>query len=134
MRAALLAVTVSAVLLTPVPVAAAGGAPTVRCPRAAAPAVSRPPRPSPPPAVPEQRVVGGAGMATGGLIVPAGVDAPPAVTAASWLVADLDTGQVLGGCGPHEYGTPASVQKLLLAATMLRGWTRSRRSPSPRRT
>jgi D-alanyl-D-alanine carboxypeptidase (penicillin-binding protein 5/6) len=41
------------------------------------------------------------------------------VTATSWLVADLDTGKVLGGCGPHAYGTPASVQKLLLAATVL---------------
>ena len=26
---------------------------------------------------------------------------------------------MLGGCGPHVYGTPASVQKLLLAATVL---------------
>jgi D-alanyl-D-alanine carboxypeptidase (penicillin-binding protein 5/6) len=26
---------------------------------------------------------------------------------------------VLGGCGPHVYGTPASVQKLLLAATVM---------------
>ncbi|MET8353033.1 MULTISPECIES: D-alanyl-D-alanine carboxypeptidase [unclassified Micromonospora] len=122
MRAALLAVTASAVLLAPAPVTAATGAPTataVRCPTVPAPAVSRPPRPSPPPAVPEQRVVGGAGLDTSGLVVPAGVGAPPAVTATSWLVADLDTGQVLGGCGPHEYGTPASVQKLLLAATML---------------
>ncbi|TDC68684.1 D-alanyl-D-alanine carboxypeptidase, partial [Micromonospora sp. KC606] len=34
-------------------------------------------------------------------------------------VADLDSGAVLGGCGPHEYATPASVQKLLLAAAML---------------
>lgn len=41
------------------------------------------------------------------------------MTATSWLVADLDSGAVLGGCGPHEYGTPASVQKLLLAATMM---------------
>jgi D-alanyl-D-alanine carboxypeptidase (penicillin-binding protein 5/6) len=41
------------------------------------------------------------------------------VSATSWLVADLDTGEVLGGCGPHEYATPASVQKLLLAATAL---------------
>jgi serine-type D-Ala-D-Ala carboxypeptidase (penicillin-binding protein 5/6) len=41
------------------------------------------------------------------------------VTATSWLVADLGSGAVLGGCGPHEYRTPASVQKLLLAATML---------------
>jgi D-alanyl-D-alanine carboxypeptidase (penicillin-binding protein 5/6) len=41
------------------------------------------------------------------------------VTATSWLIADLDTGAVLGACGPHEYATPASVQKLLLVATML---------------
>ena len=121
MRAALLAATTSAVLLAPVPVGATGAsaAPTVRCPRVPAPAASRPPRPSPPPAVPAQRVVGGAALDTAGLVVPAGAAAPPRVTATSWLVADLDSGQVLGGCGPHEYGTPASVQKLLLAATML---------------
>jgi D-alanyl-D-alanine carboxypeptidase (penicillin-binding protein 5/6) len=35
------------------------------------------------------------------------------------VVADLGTGEVLGGCGPHVYGTPASVQKLLLAATAM---------------
>jgi D-alanyl-D-alanine carboxypeptidase len=121
MRAVLLAATTSAVLLAPVPVGAAGAsaAPTVRCPRIPVPAASRPPRPSPPPAVPEQRVVGGAALDTAGLVVPTGVAKPPGVTATSWLVADLDSGQVLGGCGPHEYGTPASVQKLLLAATML---------------
>ncbi|MGC4771792.1 D-alanyl-D-alanine carboxypeptidase family protein [Micromonospora sp. DT44] len=125
--AALLAVTAAAVL--PASASAVGTAaaatrtaaapPAVRCPRASAPTVSRPPRPSPPPAAPEARVVGGVGLATSGLVVPAGVDAPPAITATSWLVADLDSGQVLGGCGPHEYGTPASVQKLLLAATMM---------------
>ncbi|MFF0253448.1 D-alanyl-D-alanine carboxypeptidase family protein [Micromonospora zamorensis] len=121
MRTALLAATASAVLLAPVPVAAAGAsaALAVRCPRASTPGVSRPPRPSPPPAVPEQRVVGGAALDTTGLVAPAGVAAPPGVSATSWLVADLDSGQILGGCGPHEYGTPASVQKLLLAATML---------------
>ncbi|MGC5022546.1 D-alanyl-D-alanine carboxypeptidase family protein [Micromonospora sp. DT47] len=83
------------------------------------PAVSRPPRPAPPRADPAQRAVGGAALATPGLVAPAGVAAPPAVPATSWLVADLDTGAVLGGCGPHEYATPASVQKLLLAAAML---------------
>ncbi|GGO19830.1 D-alanyl-D-alanine carboxypeptidase family protein [Micromonospora parathelypteridis] len=121
MRAALLAATASVILLAPAPVAAAGApsGPTVRCPRVPAPAMSRPPRPSPPPAVPEQRVVGGAALDTAGLVVPAAAAAPPGITATSWLVADLDSGQVLGGCGPHEYGTPASVQKLLLAATML---------------
>ncbi|MFC4021520.1 D-alanyl-D-alanine carboxypeptidase family protein [Micromonospora sp. GCM10011542] len=128
----LAAVAAVAVLLGPAPVAARPAAarplaarpasaavPAPPCPRVPAPKVSRPPRPVPPPAVPEQRVVGGAGLDTAGLVVPAGVARPPALTATSWLVADLDTGQVLGGCGPHEYGTPASVQKLLLAATML---------------
>jgi D-alanyl-D-alanine carboxypeptidase (penicillin-binding protein 5/6) len=43
----------------------------------------------------------------------------PAVTATSWLVADLNSGEVLGGCGPHERRTPASVQKLLLAAALM---------------
>jgi D-alanyl-D-alanine carboxypeptidase (penicillin-binding protein 5/6) len=65
------------------------------------------------------RAVGGDALATDGLTVPAGAPKPPAITATSWLVADLDTGEVLGGCGPHAYGTPASVQKLLLAATVL---------------
>jgi D-alanyl-D-alanine carboxypeptidase (penicillin-binding protein 5/6) len=31
----------------------------------------------------------------------------------------MDTGAVIGACGPHEYGAPASVQKLLLAATVM---------------
>ncbi|PZV98944.1 D-alanyl-D-alanine carboxypeptidase (penicillin-binding protein 5/6) [Micromonospora phaseoli] len=89
------------------------------CPKAVAPKVVRSPRPTPPPSVAEHRVVGGEALATTGLVVPPGAPAPPKVTATSWLVADLDSGEVLGGCGPHEYATPASVQKLLLAATML---------------
>ncbi|MFG3580316.1 D-alanyl-D-alanine carboxypeptidase family protein [Micromonospora chersina] len=99
------------------PVTAAGAA--VPCPRLPAPKVTRPPRPTPPPSVPEQRAVGGEALATEGLTTPPGSPAPPAVTATTWLVADLDTGAVLGACGPHEYGTPASTQKLLLAATLL---------------
>ncbi|WP_433310487.1 D-alanyl-D-alanine carboxypeptidase family protein [Micromonospora chersina] len=99
------------------PVTAAGAA--VPCPRLPAPKATRPPRPTPPPSVPEQRAVGGEALATEGLTTPPGSPAPPAVTATTWLVADLDTGAVLGACGPHEYGTPASTQKLLLAATLL---------------
>lgn len=87
------------------------------CPNVPAPA-TRPPQP-PPAADPVARAVGGAALATAGLALPPAAPAPPAVTATSWVVADLDTGAVLGGCGPHEYGVPASVQKLLLAATML---------------
>ncbi|WP_320068489.1 D-alanyl-D-alanine carboxypeptidase family protein [Micromonospora sp. RTGN7] len=98
---------------------ASRAAATVPCPKAQAPKVSRSPRPTPPQAVPQQQTVGGAALATRGLVAPAGTAGPPAVTATSWLVADLDTGEVLGGCGPHEYATPASVQKLLLTATAL---------------
>ncbi|WDZ83224.1 serine hydrolase [Micromonospora cathayae] len=91
----------------------------VPCPTTPAPDVSRPPRPAPPVVGPDERAVGGPALATAGLVVPPGVPAPPALTATSWLVADLETGAVLGGCGPHEPSTPASVQKLLLAATLL---------------
>ena len=119
----------TAVLATPLatPSSAAPAAParvaraaTVPCPKPAAkPPAGRPPRPTPPKDDPVLRAVGGDALATDGLIVPAGAPAPPALTATSWLVADLDTGEVLGGCGPHVYGTPASVQKLLLAATVM---------------
>jgi serine-type D-Ala-D-Ala carboxypeptidase (penicillin-binding protein 5/6) len=91
----------------------------IPCPHAIAPKVSRPPRPIPPPDNPAHRIIGGERLATSGLVVPDGAAPPPPVTALSWIVADLDTGAVLGACGPHEYGTPASVLKLLLVATML---------------
>ncbi|WP_408631920.1 D-alanyl-D-alanine carboxypeptidase [Micromonospora palythoicola] len=114
-------VAVPAATTPPLPLSvSATPAPTaVPCPKAVAPKVSRSPKPTPPPSVAAHRTIGGDALATPGLIVPPGVPAPPRVTATSWLVADLDTGEVLGGCGPHEYATPASVQKLLLAATML---------------
>lgn len=91
----------------------------VPCPRVVAAGVSLPPRPSPPSADPVHRFVGGDRLATSGLVLPPEATRPPALTATSWLVADLDTGAVLGACGPHEYATPASVQKLLLAATLI---------------
>ncbi|MFE2618570.1 serine hydrolase, partial [Micromonospora chalcea] len=127
MRARVLAAVTAVTLLaagTPVPASAAPGpapAPgaTAPCPRLPAPKVSRPPRPTPPATTPDQAAVGGTALATPGLVTPPGSPAPPAVTATTWLVADLDTGAVLGACGPHVPGTPASTQKLLLAATML---------------
>ena len=92
----------------------------IPCPKpSVAPPPNRPPRPVPPPDNPANSVIGGADLATHGLIIPAGARQPPAVTATTWIVADLDTGQVLGACGPHVYQTPASVQKTLLAATVL---------------
>jgi D-alanyl-D-alanine carboxypeptidase (penicillin-binding protein 5/6) len=100
--------------------ARAARAATVPCPRPKIkPPPGRPARPTPPKDDPVLRAVGGDALATDGLIIPRGAPKPPPLTATSWLVADLDTGEVLGGCGPHVYGTPASVQKLLLTATVL---------------
>lgn len=81
--------------------------------------MARPTRPAPPPLDPVHAAIGGADLATAGLVTPPDTAAPPRVSATSWLVADLDSGAVLGGCGPHEYGVPASVQKLLLAAAVM---------------
>jgi serine-type D-Ala-D-Ala carboxypeptidase (penicillin-binding protein 5/6) len=91
----------------------------IPCPHATAPKVNRPPRPVPPPSNPVDQAVGGDQLATPGLVTVPGAPPAPAITAQSWIVADLDTGEVLGACGAHEYATPASVQKLLLVATML---------------
>jgi D-alanyl-D-alanine carboxypeptidase (penicillin-binding protein 5/6) len=64
--------------------------------------------------------IGGEDLAGNGLSVPAGSPPLPAnLAATSWLVADLDTGEVLGACGAHRFGPPASVQKLLLMETVL---------------
>ncbi|MCN0179130.1 D-alanyl-D-alanine carboxypeptidase family protein [Salinispora arenicola] len=114
-------VTVSAIVVSPAaPVAAQHqAAATARpCPTVEAP--SRPAgMPSPPPVDPTNGAVGGTALGTAGLVVPADTPKAPAVTATSWVVADLASGRVLGGCGPHQHRTPASVQKLLLAAALL---------------
>jgi D-alanyl-D-alanine carboxypeptidase (penicillin-binding protein 5/6) len=91
--------------------------PFVPCPVTA---VTHPPRPSPPVRDPKRPIVGGEGLATAGLTLPAGAPSlPHGITASSWMVADLGSGAVLGACGPHEQSPPASVQKLLLAATVM---------------
>jgi D-alanyl-D-alanine carboxypeptidase (penicillin-binding protein 5/6) len=100
-----------------------GTRPVARTPYRACPAptppVPRPSRPAAPTPDSRQRQVGGPELDTAGLVIPADAPTPPEVTATSWLVADLDTGTVLGACGPHEYAVPASTQKLLLAAAVL---------------
>ncbi|MEU0156143.1 D-alanyl-D-alanine carboxypeptidase family protein [Micromonospora fulviviridis] len=117
----IVAVALSAFLAAPAVVStspARAVAPYVPCP-AVKPPVPPPAAPSPPPVSPADLAVGGESLATAGLSVPAGAPMAPAVTATSWVVADLDTGAVLGGCGPHEHRTPASVQKMLLAAALM---------------
>src|SRR3954471_8016949 len=44
---------------------------------------------------------------------------PTDLTSATWLVADLDTGDVLAAKGPHEKYLPASTLKTLTALTLI---------------
>ncbi|GMA88240.1 hypothetical protein GCM10025868_34900 [Angustibacter aerolatus] len=88
-------------------------------PAVAAPAVTTTPQPTT--SAPAAPVVGGAALARGGVVtdLPAGVPAPPGLAAASWLVADLGTGDVLAAKGAHAQHLPASTLKSLTALTLL---------------
>ncbi|MEO8518597.1 MAG: peptidase M15 [Dermatophilaceae bacterium] len=65
--------------------------------------------------------VGGEQLARGGVIVnlEPGVPAPPAMPGASFLVADMDTGQILAARAPHTPLRPASTLKTLTALTLI---------------
>lgn len=76
-------------------------------------------RPEPLP-VPENPV-GGSRMGECGLIYPGGADEPPAnINAASWVIADLDSGAVIAAKDPHARERPASLIKVLLAIVVIR--------------
>jgi serine-type D-Ala-D-Ala carboxypeptidase (penicillin-binding protein 5/6) len=106
---------------TPSPIPEPTPPPFVECPVAELdPPPSRPSPPDPPRHQLGDRLIGGVGLATEGLTVPPDAPAlPNNLSATYWLVADLESGEVLGACGPHEYGIPASTIKLLLALTLL---------------
>jgi D-alanyl-D-alanine carboxypeptidase (penicillin-binding protein 5/6) len=107
-----------ALVAAPVPAVSPEPVPAVApCPYVTTPTI--PPTPASPAHDPAGPVIGGPQLGTTGLAVPVGIPAPPALSAMSWVVADLDTGAVLGTCAPHLRRRPASVQKLLLAATAL---------------
>ena len=63
--------------------------------------------------------VGGDRLAGRGLVLPSGAPALPATAASSWLVADLDTGEVLASKDPHGRFAPASTLKTLTAETLI---------------
>jgi D-alanyl-D-alanine carboxypeptidase (penicillin-binding protein 5/6) len=65
--------------------------------------------------------VGGAGLAGSGVLVDrtSGVPAPPTLAAASYVLADLDTGAVLVAKAPHAAHLPASTLKVLTALTVM---------------
>ncbi|WP_219106237.1 D-alanyl-D-alanine carboxypeptidase family protein [Austwickia sp. TVS 96-490-7B] len=50
--------------------------------------------------------------------VPAGVPAPPALPAQSFILADLGSGAILAAKGAHDRNPPASTMKLLTAQTL----------------
>ena len=63
--------------------------------------------------------VGGTLLSTRGVVVGEGAPSLPVTAAAGWLVADLDTGQVLGARDPHGRYAPASTLKTLTALTLI---------------
>jgi len=76
------------------------------------PTAGDPPQPLPVPA----SAVGGDALSGCGVIVAAGTPALPGdISAEAWLVADLDTGDVIAARDPHGRHRPASVIKVLTA-------------------
>jgi D-alanyl-D-alanine carboxypeptidase (penicillin-binding protein 5/6) len=65
--------------------------------------------------------VGGQQLAAAGVIVnlAPGVPAPPAMPGESYLLADMDTGQILVAKAPHAPHLPASTLKTLTALTLI---------------
>ncbi|MGN2641485.1 D-alanyl-D-alanine carboxypeptidase family protein [Nocardia takedensis] len=83
--------------------------------------VPRPGEPTPTALPVPTPALGGARMAECGVVLPAGApDAPADLSATSWVVADLDTGEVLAAKDPHGRYRPASTIKVLLATVALR--------------
>ena len=65
-------------------------------------------------------VVGGERLAASGVVVDGDAPKlPEGLTAASWLVADLDSGEVLAAKDPHGRYAPASTLKTLTALTLI---------------
>ncbi len=76
------------------------------------PTAGDPPQPLPVPVNP----VGGDALAGCGVIVAAGTPPVPAdISADAWLVADLDSGNVIAARDPHGRHRPASIIKVLIA-------------------
>ncbi len=76
------------------------------------PQAGDPPQPLPVPAKP----VGGDALSGCGVIVAAGTPpVPDDISAESWLVADLDTGDIIAARDPHARHRPASIIKVLIA-------------------
>ncbi|RJQ74703.1 D-alanyl-D-alanine carboxypeptidase [Pseudonocardiaceae bacterium YIM PH 21723] len=80
----------------------------------------QPGQPSPGPVPVPAEPIGGQRLGGCGVITPAGAGAPDQVTAASWVIADLDSGAILGARDPHARQRPASLIKVLLSLVIMR--------------
>lgn len=76
--------------------------------------------PSPEPLPVPEDPVGGTRMGECGIVQPEGSAPPPAVTAATWVISDVESGQVLAAKDPHARERPASLIKVLLAIVVIR--------------
>ncbi|WP_414637613.1 D-alanyl-D-alanine carboxypeptidase family protein [Amycolatopsis sp.] len=76
------------------------------------------PAPLPLPAQP----AGGSRMGECGAVFPTSAAAPPETTAASWVVQNLDTGEVVAAKNPHARERPASLIKTLLALVVIKNF------------
>ncbi|SDK22344.1 D-alanyl-D-alanine carboxypeptidase (penicillin-binding protein 5/6) [Nonomuraea maritima] len=63
--------------------------------------------------------IGGEALGRHGVVAPAGVKKPPKSKATSYVVADVDTGQVLAAKDAHGRYLPASTLKALTALTLI---------------
>jgi serine-type D-Ala-D-Ala carboxypeptidase (penicillin-binding protein 5/6) len=79
-----------------------------------------PGQPSPEPLPVPEDPVGGPRMGECGIVQPEGSEQPPPVTAATWIIADLDSGAVLAAKDPHARERPASLVKVLLSIVVIR--------------
>ncbi|MER6943454.1 D-alanyl-D-alanine carboxypeptidase [Nonomuraea sp. NPDC000554] len=63
--------------------------------------------------------IGGDALGSRGLVKPDGVEAPPKTQATSFVIADVETGQVLAAKDAHGRYLPASTLKTLTALTLI---------------
>ncbi|HEU5456901.1 MAG TPA: peptidase M15, partial [Nocardioides sp.] len=95
--------------------------PAAQAAQSPTPTPRTPTLPVPRPTVDPRLSVGGERLASMGVVVdlPPGVPAPPALRNVSWLLADLDTGEVVAAKAAHARLLPASTLKTLTALTLI---------------
>ncbi|MGH3761980.1 D-alanyl-D-alanine carboxypeptidase family protein [Actinophytocola sp.] len=81
----------------------------------------KPGEPSPEPLPIPDNPVGGPRLGNCGIVRPDGAPAPPGgISAATWAITDLDSGDVLAAKDPHARERPASLIKNLLAIVVIK--------------